>query len=101
VELAGSGWSFRLDGAGRSGYERRRCADLIWEDNSTGQATVHFYGGAGGAVDENWAWLRNGVSAPGWRIAALADFNGSGEPDLVWQQNASPYAVTVNYYGPG
>ncbi|MGA2738617.1 MAG: VCBS repeat-containing protein [Bryobacteraceae bacterium] len=107
-----TGWNW-LDQAGASGWSVRAVADmngdgvpdLIWEDNSTGQATVHFYGGAGGAVDEGWAWLRNGVSAPGWRIAAAADFNGDGTPDLVWQNYSSSsyplWTVTVNYYGPG
>jgi len=74
--------------------------DLIWQNNSTGQVTVHFYGGAGGAVDQGWGWLHQASDNSGWRVAAVADFDGNGTPDLVWQQLASPNAVSVNYYGP-
>jgi hypothetical protein len=101
-----TGWNW-LDKNNDSGWAVRGVADmngdsvpdLIWEDISTGQATVHYFGGAGGAVDEGWEWFRNGAGSAGWLIVAVADFNGNGEPDLVWQQSASPNAVTVNYYG--
>jgi len=41
------------------------------------------------------------TGSPGWRLVGAADFDRNGTPDLVWQQTASPNAVTVNYYGPG
>ena len=75
--------------------------DLIWQNNTTGTVTVNFYGGAGGATYETYAWLQQGSGYNAWRVAAVADFDGNGTPDLVWQQINSPYAVTVNYYGPG
>jgi len=102
-----TGWNW-LNQGGAPGWTVRGAADmngdgvpdLIWENNTTCTVTVNFYGGAGGASFMGWGWL-NSSGAPGWRIAAVADFDGNGTPDLVWQQTASPYAVTVNYYVPG
>jgi glucose/arabinose dehydrogenase/PKD repeat protein len=60
--------------------------DLVWQNTSTGQIGV---------------WTMNGVIATGavafapaqvptnWRIAAVADYDGDGQPDLVWQDDAS------------
>ncbi len=70
---------------------------LIWQDDSTRQVTVQYYGGSGGATLESWDWL-NSAGVTGWHVAAVADFNGDGIPDLVWQ-NDSTRQVTVNYYG--
>ena len=68
--------------------------------DSTGQVTVNFYGGTGGASYEGWGWLHQSTDDSGWRVGAVADMDGNGTPDLIWQQIASPYAVTVNYYNP-
>lgn len=35
---------------------------------------------------------------PGWHVAAVADFNRDGVPDLVWM-NDTTRQVTVHYYG--
>ena len=71
--------------------------DLVWQNEATGQASVHYYGGSGGAVDGGWSWLYTG-NAAGWKIVAAADFNGDGVPDLVWQNEATRQVV-VHYYG--
>jgi hypothetical protein len=92
-----SGWTVR----GAADMNGDGVPDLIWQNNSTGQVTVNFYGGAGGATYEGWGWLHQATGNSGWRVAAVADFDGNGTPDLAWQQIASPNAVTVNYYGPG
>lgn len=71
--------------------------DLVWQSDTTGQVTVHYYGGAGGAVLQSWNWLnKDGVT--GWHVAAAADFNQDGVPDLVWE-NDTTHQVTVHYYG--
>ncbi len=71
--------------------------DLVWSDDATGQVTVHYYGGTGGATQIGWNWL-NKAGVAGWHVVAVADFNGDGIPDLVWQ-NDTTRQVTVNYYG--
>jgi len=71
--------------------------DLVWENVVTRQATVWYMGGVDGAQLLGWAFLSpDGI--PGWRIAAAADFNGDGKPDLVWQNDATR-EVTVWYMG--
>jgi len=70
--------------------------DLVWQNDSTRQVTVHYYGGAQGAVFQGWNWLNSG-GIPGWTVVGAADFNGDGVPDLIWQ-NDSTRQVTVHYY---
>jgi triacylglycerol esterase/lipase EstA (alpha/beta hydrolase family) len=72
--------------------------DLIWQNNTTNQVTVNYFGGAGGAVYQGWNWLNSAGEPAGWHVVAAADFDGNGTPDLVWQY-APTRQVTVNYYG--
>jgi hypothetical protein len=98
------GWNY-LNSASAPGWHVASVADfngdgvpdLVWQNDTTGQVTVHYYGGPGGATDLGWKWL-NSTGATGWQVVAVADFNGDGVPDLVWQ-NTSTRQVTVNYYG--
>ena len=78
-------------------FDRNGTPDLLWQNETTRQVTIHYYGGQQGAVPQGWAWL-NREGAPGWRVVAAADFDGNGVPDLVWQQDGSR-KVTVHYYG--
>ena len=70
--------------------------DLVWENLSTRQVTVNYYGGTNGATLTGWAYL-NTTGLPGWSVVAVADFDGNGTPDLVWQ-NDTTKQITVNYY---
>jgi hypothetical protein len=56
--------------------------------------------GSGGATLIGWNWL-NQTGISGWSVRAIAGQNSSGEPDLIWQEAASPFAVTVYYYTMG
>jgi len=67
--------------------------DLIWQNDTWRQVTVHYYRGANFA---GWAWV-NASGASGWRVVGTADFDGNGTPDLVWQ-NDSTRQLTVHYY---
>lgn len=67
--------------------------DLLWQNDSTRQVTVHYFQGASFS---GWSWLNNGGIA-GWRVVAASDFDGNGTPDLIWQ-NESTRQVTVHYF---
>ena len=89
-------WSFKTQSNAQSDFNGDGIPDLIWQNDSTRGVTVNYYGGPGGATYQGWNWLNAG--ALGWHVVAVADFNGDGQPDLVWQ-NDSTRAVTVHYYG--
>jgi hypothetical protein len=98
------GWAW-LNSAGVPGWKVVGMADmdgngvpdLIWQNETTRQVTVNYYGGPGGTAYQGWAYL-NAAGVPGWSVVAVADMNGDGVPDLIWQ-NDTTKQVTVNYYG--
>jgi hypothetical protein len=67
-------WNW-LDSAGVPGWSvkaatdvnRSGTPDLIWQNDTTSQVVVHYYGGAGGAVYQGWNWM-NSAGAPGWTV---------------------------------
>ena len=82
---------------GAADFDGNGVPDLVWEYMPTGQVTVNYYGGPGGATLLGWNWL-NKTGNPGWTVVAVADMNNDGVPDLIWEKNATNQ-VTVNYYG--
>jgi FG-GAP-like repeat len=100
------GWSLLNNGAGASGWKLMGSGDfnadgipdLVWQNTTTGQVNVNYYGGPRGATLSGFAVLNNGAGTGGWSVVAVADFNGDGVPDLIWQK-ASTGQVNVNYYG--
>ena len=88
-----SGWQL----VGAADFDGNGVPDLVWEYMPTGQVTVNYYGGPGGATLLGWNWL-NETGNPGWTVVAVADMNNDGVPDLIWQNNMTNQ-VTVNYYG--
>jgi hypothetical protein len=61
-----SGWKV----AGVAGFEGNGVPDLIWQNQTTGQVNVNYYGGARGATFIGWAMLNSGAGASGWKVAA-------------------------------
>ena len=69
--------------------------DLIWQQDGTNLVGVWYMGDAGGTV----LGMKNLSGAvPGWRVVGLADLNGDGVPDLIWEQDATN-VVGVWYMG--
>ena len=99
------GWNLLNSGADTSGwrvvgaadFDGNGVPDLVWENTSTGQVNVDYYGGAGGATLIGYAVLNSGAGTAGWTIVAVADMNGDGVPDLIWE-DTSTGQVNVNYY---
>jgi hypothetical protein len=66
--------------------------DLIWQEDNTRQVVVWNMGGAEGNSALGWNWLSQSA-LPGWRLAAVRDFNGDGKPDLIWQNDSTRQVV--------
>jgi hypothetical protein len=92
-----SGWLL----VGAADFDGNGVPDLVYQNASTSQVNVDYYGGAGGSAFIGWACLTcsGGALPAGWQVVAVADFDGNGVPDLVIQQTAAPNQVNVNYYG--
>jgi len=69
--------------------------DVIWEAPKTGFAQVWYLGGPQGVTVTGAANL---TQTNPWHIVAVADFDGNGTPDVVWQDPVSG-AVQVWYLG--
>jgi FG-GAP-like repeat/Beta-propeller repeat len=86
-------WSLRgladLDGNG--------IPDLLTFKADTAQAAVWFLGGAEGNQVEGTSWL-NTSPMTGWEPVGLADFDGNGTPDVIWQ-NDTTRQIAVWYLG--
>ena len=78
------GWTI----AGAADFNADGKPDLVLQNDSTRQATIWYMGGAGGTSITGWTWLHT-TGIPGWKIAAIADFDGDLKPDLVWQNDAT------------
>jgi hypothetical protein len=71
--------------------------DVIWENDGTRQVAVWYMGGAQGNEFQFLDWISSGP-LPGWTVAAMADLDGNGHPDVIWQ-NDSTRQVAIWYMG--
>jgi hypothetical protein len=71
--------------------------DLVWQNESTRQASIWFMGGPQGDQWIGSGWL-SAAAVPGWRLVGAGDMNDDGQPDAVWQNDATRQ-VSVWYLG--
>jgi hypothetical protein len=97
------GWDWLLSGfpgwrVGALGdFDGNGYPDVVWQNEITGQVTVHYYGGSQGTTFLGWNWLVAGI-APEWRAVGANDFDGNGKPDLV-RYNESDGQLNLLYFG--
>jgi hypothetical protein len=68
--------------------------DLYFQQDGTNAPAAWYMGGSDGSTILSGKTLRG--PQPGWRIAGVADLNGDGHPDVIWQQDGTN-AVNVWY----
>ncbi len=82
--------------------------DLLWQNSRTGQVLFWLMGGANGQQVLSYSSPFATVSDTHWHVVSMADFNGDGHPDMLWQNNATNQLViwylngtsVVNYGAP-
>jgi hypothetical protein len=57
--------------------------DLLWRNNATGQTIVCYMNG--GTWEGEYADILPAITDSNWSIVGAADFNGDGNPDLLWK----------------
>ncbi len=62
--------------------------DLIWRNRDTGSNGVWLMGGQGGQEVTEVVTLNEELN-PDWTIRGTGDFNGDGNQDLIWRNNAN------------
>jgi len=64
-------------------------ADIVWQHQTTGETSVWIMNGT--TLVSGTLLAPAGVGDTNWKIKAVTDLNGDGQPDLVWQNTATGY----------
>jgi FG-GAP repeat. len=64
-------------------------ADIVWQHQTTGETSVWIMNGT--TLVSGTLLSPAGVGDTNWKIKAVTDLNGDGQPDLVWQNTATGY----------
>jgi hypothetical protein len=73
---------------------------LVWTNDLTRQAVWWYMSGPGGNNENSWDWISQ-FGVPGWRISAIADFDGDGYADLFWINDSTRQSIVWYMGGPG
>jgi hypothetical protein len=73
--------------AGLADFNTDGHVDLLWEHQGHGGLVVWFMNGTS-LLSANWL-SPSEVSDLTWKVAVVADFNGDGKPDLLWQNQTT------------
>ncbi len=71
--------------------------ELILQQDSTTEVAQWLLGGPQGSTYESWDWLSAGLMTD-WSLVGMADFNGDGILDMIWQLQSTGQ-VAVWYMG--
>ena len=71
--------------------------DLVWQNDITQDVFVWFLGGSMGNTYLGSLYL-SPAGMTGWKVVGLADMNGDGHPDVIWQNNQTQQ-VFIWYLG--
>jgi hypothetical protein len=72
-----------VSGSNRSDFNGDGKADILWQNNSTGQRLIWLMNGT---VHQSNVSL--GTVPTQWSIAGSGDFNGDGKADILWQNTS-------------
>lgn len=65
--------------------------DILWRNTSTFQAAAWIMN-TGGLTQASYSMISPSAGTP-WDIVGVGDFDNDGDPDLLWQQQASPRTI--------
>lgn len=74
---------------GTADYSGDGNTDILWRNIDTGRNLIWRMGGANGTTFVSSASLPVVNPGAGWRIGATADYDGDGDPDIVWQNRST------------
>jgi FG-GAP-like repeat len=60
-------------------------ADLWWRDAATGKTIVWNLNAQGQVASQDESFIK--IADPAWKIAAIADFDNRGGPDILWSND--------------
>lgn len=84
---------------GRFDFNRDGSPDLLWQNTRTGQVLFWLMGGADGQQVLSYGSPFATVADTHWHVVSLADSNGDGHPDMLWQNSATNQLVVWSLSG--